>query len=122
MRAPTGASSHYGSLKSTRISELHAYFSRMRKPAFEPCIPTPATKVPAGADWIHEIKHDGYRLIIQREGKQVRLLTRNGHDWTDRFPLKCGDGIRTSSALHSTRHPLSDEALEPNRLVDVVLI
>jgi ATP-dependent DNA ligase len=59
----------------------------MRKPAFQPCIPTPATKVPNGADWVHEIKHDGYRLIIQREGKRVRLFTRNGHDWSDRFPV-----------------------------------
>jgi bifunctional non-homologous end joining protein LigD len=59
----------------------------MRKPAFEPCIPTPGKSVPSGADWIHEIKHDGYRLIIQREGKRVRLFTRNGHDWSDRFPL-----------------------------------
>jgi bifunctional non-homologous end joining protein LigD len=43
--------------------------------------------VPAGADWIHEIKHDGYRLIVQRDGKRVRLFIRNGHDWSDRFPL-----------------------------------
>ena len=35
----------------------------------------------------HEIKHDGYRLIVQREGKRVRLFTRNGHDWTDRYPF-----------------------------------
>jgi bifunctional non-homologous end joining protein LigD len=39
----------------------------MRKTAFEPCIPTRGTKVPAGKDWLHEIKHDGYRLIVQRE-------------------------------------------------------
>jgi ATP-dependent DNA ligase len=32
------------------------------------------------------IKHDGYRLIVQREGKRVRLFTRNGHDWSDRYP------------------------------------
>jgi hypothetical protein len=51
----------------------------MRKVAFEPCIPTRGTKVPAGSDWFHEIKHDGYRLIVQREGKRVRLLTRRGH-------------------------------------------
>ena len=43
--------------------------------------------MPDGADWIHEIKHDGYRLIVQREGKRVRLFTRNGNDWSDRFPL-----------------------------------
>jgi ATP-dependent DNA ligase len=35
---------------------------------------------------LHEIKHDGYRLIVQREGKGVRLFTRNGYDWTARYP------------------------------------
>src|SRR5258707_13408230 len=59
----------------------------MPKIAFEPCIPTRGAKVPAGPDWLHEIKHDGYRLIVQREGKRVRLFTRNGYDWTDRYPL-----------------------------------
>jgi len=59
----------------------------MRKSAFEPCLPTPKTRVPASADWIHEIKHDGYRLIVQREGKTVRLFTRSGHDWSARYPL-----------------------------------
>ena len=59
----------------------------MRESAFEPCIPTPGTKVPDRPDWIHEIKHDGYRLIVQREGKRVRLFTRNGHDWSQRYPL-----------------------------------
>lgn len=59
----------------------------MRKPAFAPCIPTPGKTVPSGAEWLHEVKHDGYRLIVQRDGKRVRLFTRNGHDWSDRFPL-----------------------------------
>jgi bifunctional non-homologous end joining protein LigD len=58
----------------------------MPKSPFEPCIPTRQTKVPAGKDWLHEIKHDGYRLIVEREGKRVRLFTRNGHLWTDRYP------------------------------------
>jgi ATP-dependent DNA ligase len=35
-----------------------------------------APKSRPGPDWLHEIKHDGYRLIVQREGKRVRLLTR----------------------------------------------
>jgi ATP-dependent DNA ligase len=43
--------------------------------------------VPAGPDWIHEIKHDGYRFTVHRDGTRVRLFTRNGHDWTDRYPL-----------------------------------
>jgi ATP-dependent DNA ligase len=50
-------------------------------------LPTRKTAVPAGSDWIHEIKHDGYRLTVHREGRRVRLFTRNGHDWTDRYPL-----------------------------------
>ena len=62
--------------------------------AFEPCIPTRGTKVPSGPDWIHEIKHDGYRLIVQREGKRVRLFTRNGHDWSDKYPLIAEAALR----------------------------
>jgi bifunctional non-homologous end joining protein LigD len=58
----------------------------MRKTAFAPCIPTPGTKVPAGKDWLHEIKYDGYRLIVHRDGDRVRLLTNTGHDYTKRYP------------------------------------
>jgi bifunctional non-homologous end joining protein LigD len=54
--------------------------------AFEPCIPTLADRPPSGPGWIHEIKHDGFRLIAKRDGAGVRLLTRNGHDWSDRYP------------------------------------
>jgi bifunctional non-homologous end joining protein LigD len=93
---------------------------------FQPCIPTRATKVvPTGPDWLHEIKHDGYRLIVQREGDRVRLFTRNGYDWTDRYPLiveaalrlRTGsfvidgeavilraDGTAEFDALHSRQH------------------
>lgn len=59
----------------------------LRKLECQPCIPTRCTKVPAGREWYHEVKMDGCRLLVQREGKRVRLLTRNGHDWTDRYPL-----------------------------------
>ena len=59
----------------------------MPKIRFEPRLPTRGTKVPAGPDWFHEIKHDGYRLIVQRDGARVRLFTRNGYDWTKRYPL-----------------------------------
>jgi ATP-dependent DNA ligase len=53
----------------------------------EPCIPTRALKPPVGPQWIHEIKHDGYRLIARKQGDRVRLFTRRGFDWTDRYPL-----------------------------------
>jgi bifunctional non-homologous end joining protein LigD len=51
-----------------------------------PCIPTRAYKVPAGTGWVHEIKHDGYRLQVRREGETVRLFTRRGYDWSGRYP------------------------------------
>ena len=59
----------------------------VRQYEYQPCIPTRGTQVPAGPEWLHEIKHDGYRLIVVRDGARVRLFTRNGHDWAGRYPL-----------------------------------
>ena len=53
----------------------------------EPCLPSPAKRPPAGSSWIHEIKHDGFRIMARRDAVGVRLFTRNGHDFTARFPL-----------------------------------
>src|SRR3954452_9518843 len=53
----------------------------------EPCLPSPADRPPSGTNWIHEIKHDGYRLMARRDSVGIRLLTRRGNDWSDRFPL-----------------------------------
>jgi bifunctional non-homologous end joining protein LigD len=60
----------------------------LRAAAFiEPCLPSPADKPPSGSNWIHEIKHDGFRLMARRDPVGVRLLTRRGNDWSNRFPL-----------------------------------
>jgi bifunctional non-homologous end joining protein LigD len=60
----------------------------MRVLAFiEPCLPSRAERPPSGPGWVHEIKHDGFRMMVRRDPSAVRLITRNGHDWTDRFPL-----------------------------------
>jgi ATP dependent DNA ligase domain len=56
---------------------------RMLNTNYLPCIPTRGTKVPSH----HEIKQDGFRLIVYRDGDRVRLFTRNGYDWTIRYPL-----------------------------------
>jgi bifunctional non-homologous end joining protein LigD len=53
----------------------------------EPCLPSAAVRRPSGPDWVHEIKHDGYRLMARRDPVGIRLLTRNGHDWAPRYPL-----------------------------------
>jgi bifunctional non-homologous end joining protein LigD len=108
-----------------QISASAMYLGAMRQYEYQPCIPTRGTKVPAGPEWLHEIKHDGYRLIVQREGKRVRLFTRNGYDWSDRYPLIVEaalrnratsfvidgeavlhgvDGISDFNGLHSRRH------------------
>jgi bifunctional non-homologous end joining protein LigD len=94
-------------------------------PKFEFCIPTVGKVVPAGAEWFHEIKYDGYRLRVERDGDRVRLITRGGYDWTMRFPwiaeaalrnrrkqfvidgeavVLCLDGMPDFDALHSGRH------------------
>ena len=70
----------------------------MLKSAFDPCIPTRGTKVPDRPEWLHEIKHDGYRLIVQRDRQRVRLWTRNGHDWSDRFPLISEAALRNCNS------------------------
>jgi ATP-dependent DNA ligase len=48
-----------------------------------PAQPVKASKPPVGTDWVHEIKHDGYRIIVRRDGPTVRLYSRNAYDWTD---------------------------------------
>jgi len=45
----------------------------------EPCIPTAARVPTTGPGWLHEIKHDGYRLVARLEGSRVRLFSRRGH-------------------------------------------
>jgi bifunctional non-homologous end joining protein LigD len=51
----------------------------------EPSLASPCEKPPTGAKWIHEIKHDGYRIQARIDGGTARLLTRKGLDWTVRF-------------------------------------
>ena len=54
---------------------------------YEPCLPRPAKKPPSGPGWIHEIKHDGFRILAELDGGRVRLITRKGFDFAERFPL-----------------------------------
>ena len=50
-----------------------------------PAQPVLASKPPSGAAWVHEIKHDGYRMIVHRDGPTARLYTRKAYDWTVRL-------------------------------------
>jgi bifunctional non-homologous end joining protein LigD len=99
-------------------------FGRMFK-SFEFCLPTNSTSVPSSPDWFHEIKFDGYRLRVERNGDRARLITRGGYDWTKRFPwiveaalknrqkhfvidgeavILGVDGYSDFNALHSGKH------------------
>ena len=51
-----------------------------------PCLPTKAQRPPSGDAWLHEIKHDGFRVIARKDGAKVRLYSRPGNDLTYRFP------------------------------------
>src|SRR6516165_4841559 len=52
-----------------------------------PYLPTKTDKLPSGSQWLHEIKHDGFRIIARKTGAQVRLYSSPGNDLTRRFPL-----------------------------------
>jgi bifunctional non-homologous end joining protein LigD len=52
-----------------------------------PCLPTKAHQPPSGERWLHEIKHDGFRVIARKDGPRMRLYSRPGNDLTKRFPL-----------------------------------
>lgn len=81
---------HAGRAKPLDVLEIPPrcpYLSNMSDSRLtRPCQPTTATRPPAGPNWIHEIKHDGYRLLAHRAGVKVRCVTRNGINWADRFP------------------------------------
>jgi bifunctional non-homologous end joining protein LigD len=52
-----------------------------------PCLPTKAETLPSGGPWLHEIKHDGFRIIARKDGRRFRLYSRRGNDFTHPFPL-----------------------------------
>lgn len=67
----------------------------------EPALATSVDKVPSGARWIHEIKFDGYRVQVHLANEAVKVFTRRGHDWTNRFKKVAEDAwhIKAGSAI-----------------------
>ena len=66
-----------------------------------PCLPTLVEKPPVGPQWVHEIKWDGYRISAYVAGGQATIRTRNGHDWTARFPTiaRAAAALKVRSAV-----------------------
>jgi hypothetical protein len=60
--------------------------TRPRLGIIEPCLPSPAKTTPSGPGWLHEIKHDGFRILARRDNTGVWLITRAGNDFSSRFP------------------------------------
>jgi bifunctional non-homologous end joining protein LigD len=83
-----------------RAGYLGEMLLRTRRPPsgfIKPCLPSPAEQ----PGWLHEVKHDGFRLMVRRDVASVRLFTRNGIDWSGRFPLivHAAGALRARSCL-----------------------
>jgi ATP-dependent DNA ligase len=74
--------------------------ARSPKLAFiPPCVPRLVLKPPTGPEWLHELKYDGWRVQAHKSKALVKLFTRRGHEWTDRFgPI--GEAVATAPGHH----------------------
>ena len=82
-------------------------WKRVRPPKLiAPCLPVLVDNVPAGPDWIHELKWGGYRIIARKEGSSVRLWSRTGRGWHPAFP----GIVEAIAALPATSLILDGEA------------
>jgi bifunctional non-homologous end joining protein LigD len=86
-----------------------------------PQLPSLTDQPPEGLDWIHEVEHDGYRTMLVIELGNALAYTRNGHDWTDRYPgiiamarkLPCRSAILDGEVIVQDALGVSDfEALQ----------
>ena len=76
--------------------------ARVTPPAgFSPQLAVLVDHPPTSDEWLHEIKFDGYRIMVFIEKGRVRLVTRNGNDWTSKFPTiaKSFEGLQTDDAV-----------------------
>ena len=77
----------------------------------EPQLASPVDQPPEGKHWIHEIKNDGYRSQVVIERGQARVFSRNGHDWSDRYPgiVRAAARLRCKSAIIDGEAVVQDE-------------
>src|SRR5215210_3085164 len=81
-----------------------------------PTNPHMVDQPPEGTDWIHEVKHDGYRTVVVVDRGEARAYTRNGFDWSDRYPgivssaakLKCRSAILDGEVIVQDARGVSD--------------
>jgi bifunctional non-homologous end joining protein LigD len=106
MRATASrASSRPVARRSTQAPKTAASFKFI-----EPCLATLRAQAPNGPEWLHEIKFDGYRTQAHRSGDKIRIYTRRGYDWTDRF----GSIVHAISKLTVKDVVLDGEVIVPD--------
>jgi len=86
---------------SQQLREFRRGLDQAKVSRIEPCIPSLARKPPSGPGWLHEIKHDGFRMMVERDAAGVRIITRNGYDWSKHYPLitAAGKAIKAKAFL-----------------------
>src|SRR5512137_2013713 len=79
----------------------------------QPCRPTVVAQPPSGPGWVHELKHDGYRLQVHVRDGRVRLYTMSGADWSERYPLivKAAACIKGSAIIDAEVVCLDDQGV-----------
>jgi bifunctional non-homologous end joining protein LigD len=90
----------------------------------EPALASSIEKVPAGARWIHEVKFDGYRVQIHLANAAVKIFTRRGNDWTNRFKkiaddawhINAGSAIIDGEVIVPSENGVSDFSVLQNEL------
>jgi len=83
--------------------------------AFDFCLPTRSTIVPVGPEWLHEVKYDGYRLRLERDGDRGRLIARGGYK-LDRS-VSLDRGVRAQETLQA----ITGKKMRPGALPDAEL-
>ena len=83
------------------VGRVHGARKKLLPTFVEPSLAQTAERPPSGAKWVHEIKHDGYRIQARIDGNTTKLLTRTGLDWTARFAsvVRALGALGLSSAL-----------------------
>src|SRR5215213_5352949 len=83
--------------RTTSVPKPHPLLHRY----IQPLDPTSVEHPPAGQDWIHEIKFDGYRAQAHKGDRRVTVFSRRGYNWTDRFGStgELVDGLPAESVI-----------------------
>ena len=95
-----------------KVTKVQGARKGLLRPFVEPSLASPARHPPVGAQWWHEVKFDGYRLQARVDGPEVKLLTRNGLDWTKRFSTIAQSlrALRLGSAMIDGEVVVNDQA------------